>query len=61
MTDNHVKPASCKIDVTLTANFPFSLVESQSTKLKERFESVGYRVMSKNQRKGGNDHDNEFR
>ena len=27
--------------MTLTANFPFSLVESQSTKLKERFESVG--------------------
>ena len=32
--------------MTLTANFPFSLVESQSTKLKERFESVGYRVMN---------------
>ena len=32
--------------VTLTANIPFSLVESQSTTLKERFESVGYRVMN---------------
>ena len=30
--------------MTLTANFPFSLVESQSTKLKERFESVKNRA-----------------
>ena len=46
MTDNHVKPKRPeKLYVTLTANIPFSLVESQSTKLKERFESVGYRVM----------------
>ena len=30
-----------KLNVTLTANIPFSLVESQSVTLKERFESVG--------------------
>ena len=47
MTDNHVKPKRPeKLYVTLTANIPFSSVESQSTKLKERFESVGYRVMN---------------
>ena len=39
-----------------------SLVENQSVTLKQRFESVGYRVMiDKFQRKGGNDDDYDIR
>ena len=34
-------------DVTLTAIYLISMVENQSTKLKERFESAGNRVMKK--------------